>query len=226
MLFCTFVLPLLLSIPLNTHVLVNSLFCFALFIICHSSVKSPTFFTSVLCFDLLFQIQTPGKGLALPTIEIGREFPLGKKGLFRRKNKIQPQRQKITVVWGDTSEKWDPFGCVRTWTVPSGRPPSPAACPRYLRSLCTAAIAISWVQSSSRAAPLLPALPACCHFPAPGSPPAGTKHSQPQRSGSPHTGRAQGWLWAHHATPAGAVCFCKRAPAARTAFLESVWFFR
>lgn len=119
MLFCTFVIPLLLDYSTGySCVLVNSLFCLILPIICHRSVKSPTFFTSFLCFDLSFQTQTPGKVLALPTIEIGRAFPLGMKGLFQRKNNIQPQRQKITVVWKDTSKKWDPFGWVRTWQMP------------------------------------------------------------------------------------------------------------
>jgi len=32
---------------------------------------------------------------------------MGKEGLTQRKSKIQLQRQKITVAWEDTSEKWD-----------------------------------------------------------------------------------------------------------------------
>lgn len=72
-----------------------------------------------------------------------------------------------------------------TWTAPSGRPPSPAARPRYLRSLCTAAVAISCVQSSCRAAPPFASPPNLLPFPSSRLTFAGTKHSQPQRSVSP-----------------------------------------
>lgn len=133
MLFCSFVLPLLLDGSIGCScVLVNSLFSFFRFLMTRHLCQRSNSVTSVLRFGLSFQPQTPGKGLALPRMEICREFPHGEGRIIPKKNSTSETKDHSSL--GGYIRKMGPPGWVRTWTGSLLRGlPHHQQCPKYLR---------------------------------------------------------------------------------------------
>lgn len=133
MLFCSFVLPLRLDgFTGCSCVLMNSLFSlFRVPMICDISVKGPTFSPQ---FQVLVFPFRP-KHLRILWLSsvwtYAENFPTGKEGLFQRKGKIHPQRQKTLEGYIRKMEILGWF-TARMDTLLGGLPHR-QQCPKYLR---------------------------------------------------------------------------------------------
>lgn len=184
MLFCTFVLPLLLSIPLDTRVLVNSLFCFTLFIICHSSVKCPTFFTSVLFRSFVSDPDT-WEGSGSPHNRNRQRISLWKERIIPKKEQNSaPETENHSSV-GGYFRKMRPLGLGYDTDSTFREASLPSSTSQVSQVSLYSSSSYQLCAKQLQSCPPFASPPNLLPFPSSRLTFAGTKHSQPQRSVSP-----------------------------------------